>query len=215
MKVSGSLLARLCLYLLLILAAGSANITYPPRVGYPRDFIIGLFAGIYYRLMEPAFWSKPPNNKIVFTIVFIVPFSIISGIFFHAIFSLNEYYEYFLTWVNSPQTTKQQAIIISVSVASAFGGLLYYMRFKIRAIYGFSEALVGLYIAGSRVAENKAITISDPQFLIAYLTAAIYLVVRGLDNIYLGCTKDPLDPVAVKLISSIKMVPGIAKNLFS
>ena len=43
---------------------------------------------------------------------------------------------------------------------------------------------------------NNASHIHDANFYIAMLTAGVYLVVRGLDNVHQGFVKEPADPAA-------------------
>ena len=72
--------------------------------------------------------------------------------------------------------------------------MLFLFRYYCRSIYGLSETLVGLIVAASRVWNND-IPASDPSLYLAILTAGVYLVVRGLDNIYQGIVSQPRDRV--------------------
>ena len=49
----------------------------------------------------------------------------------------------------------------------------------------------------------------------AMLTAGVYLVVRGLDNVHQGLTKDPKDPIGTKLFSylSASLIKPTEKNV--
>ncbi len=76
------------------------------------------------------------------------------------------------------------------------GLLLFLFRLRYRATYGFTEAIAGVCIAGYKfIAEGANEALTNPNFYLALLTAGIYLVVRGLDNIHQGLYKEPFDPI--------------------
>ena len=56
--------------------------------------------------------------------------------------------------------------------------------------YGFTEVLVGATVAGYRVATNQGL---NTELYLVVLTAGIYLVVRGLDNVQQGLKARPDD----------------------
>jgi hypothetical protein len=87
---------------------------------------------------------------------------------------------------------------ILVGVATAFaGGLLFWVRSKWRVTYGVSEAFAGVAIASHRAYREPSLwTPSDFGFYAAVLTAGIYLVVRGLDNVNQG-RGSPGDPMVM------------------
>lgn len=88
----------------------------------------------------------------------------------------------------------QFSLIIGITTAIA-GSLLFLIRMKWRVTYGVSEAFVGVAIASHRAyGEPSLWTTSDFGFYAAVLTAGIYLVVRGLDNVSQGrgMRQDPM-----------------------
>ncbi len=84
------------------------------------------------------------------------------------------------------------------TVVFVTGLILFWFRLRCRATYGFTEVLVGVSIASYKYVEVSAYTNTalpvDLNFLIALLTAGVYLVVRGLDNIQQGLITEPGDP---------------------
>ena len=54
---------------------------------------------------------------------------------------------------------------------------------------------------------------ADAGFYLALLTAGVYLVVRGLDNIYLGLTKEPIDPLASWLGRKIEKIANTQEEV--
>ena len=70
-------------------------------------------------------------------------------------------------------------------------------------MYGLSEVLVGVSVAVERTTATTASGASplDTSFYLAMLTASVYLVVRGLDNIHQGFTNEPIDPIAARIVA--------------
>jgi hypothetical protein len=82
------------------------------------------------------------------------------------------------------------------------GCLLFWFRLRLRCLYGLTETIVGLAVAGIRITTVSSVeTLRDPNFYLVVLTAGVYLVVRGLDNMHQGLTKEPIDPIASRLVN--------------
>jgi hypothetical protein len=88
------------------------------------------------------------------------------------------------------------------------GLVLFLFRLKLRVFYGLTEALVGMAVAAQRASDVGVIALDNRNFYLAILTAGVYLVVRGLDNIHQGLTKLPIDPLATWLITRFRSAPG-------
>ena len=74
--------------------------------------------------------------------------------------------------------------------------VLFWIRLRVRFIYGASEALVGMAVAMHRLdSEQTLVTSFDMSFYFVILTASVYLIVRGFDNMHQGW-RDQIDPVA-------------------
>jgi len=85
----------------------------------------------------------------------------------------------------------------------AFGGALFAVRLYYRFLYGASEIAIGVFVAVYRyysdhIAATNQSSISSLTLTI--LTAGVYLVVRGGDNMHQGLVKPPLDPHGQKLL---------------
>lgn len=88
------------------------------------------------------------------------------------------------------------AIATGTLVVLTIGLLFFWLRLRARFLYGASEALAGVAFAVSRIANERVISFpSDDSFYFAILTAGVYLIVRGLDNMH-HAWKDQKDPVA-------------------
>lgn len=110
-------------------------------------------------------------------------------------------------WLQSPTLSRDEAVIGAIAITFTLGLGLFYFRLRLRSLYGLTEAAVGLAVAAQRVATVATevdLTTQDSAFYLVILTAAVYLVVRGLDNVHQGLTKTPLVPVATRIFEGIK-----------
>jgi hypothetical protein len=83
--------------------------------------------------------------------------------------------------------TRMLMIAATGSVTALLGAAFFMFRLKQRLLYGLTEALAGIAVAAHRVSlERDAGLPTDTGFYFAVLTAGVYLVVRGLDNMHQG-----------------------------
>jgi hypothetical protein len=79
--------------------------------------------------------------------------------------------------------------LAGVGATALAGAALFFIRLQYRIVYGLTEVAVGLYLGWDKA---KALTgplgaaSRDEAFLMAMLTASIYLIVRGMDNVHVG-----------------------------
>lgn len=95
----------------------------------------------------------------------------------------------------------QRPVALAIGALAVFtvGLLFFWFRLRARFIYGVSEALAGVAFAVHRLSHEPVIALpSDNSFYFAMLTAGVYLVVRGLDNMH-QAWKDQTDPLAKAL----------------
>lgn len=82
----------------------------------------------------------------------------------------------------------KKGLIVATACLIA-GGVLFAFRLKRRVLYGISEVLVGAYLAYSKgvgAPDRWSDITSDPTFVAAVVTASVYLIVRGCDNVHVG-----------------------------
>jgi hypothetical protein len=96
-------------------------------------------------------------------------------------------------WAVDPRTSRSAALVLCTPVTLVAALLLFWFRLYVRSIYGMSEVAVRLLVALSRIlGTNAGQPILTFNELLPLLTAGVYLVVRGLDNFYIGVkSKDP------------------------
>lgn len=96
-------------------------------------------------------------------------------------------------WLFSSVTLKTTSAIAISILTLVLGCLLFFFRHRCRCIYGVTEVMAGLFIAGYKFSETEATkALTDPNFYLVMLTAGVYLVVRGLDNVHQGMDRDPI-----------------------
>lgn len=145
-------------------------------------------------------WRKAGYPALGVVEVALVPFGaivlLLVGASYYAIAaSLRDLY----VWLQSPSLTRTGAVAVAIGATLCLGAILFYFRLKLRSIYGVTEATVGLAVSAHRVSIESSTAAQDPAFYLALLTAGVYLVVRGLDNVHQGLTKDPKDPAAASM----------------
>lgn len=134
---------------------------------------------------------------LLFAIIIVLP---IIGISYYSTFaSIKDLY----LWILSPSLSNSGAMFLTALLTFMVGLSLFYFRLRARAIYGVTEAAIGLVVAAHRVA-TEDVEITSTSFYLAILTASVYLVVRGLDNVHQGLIKDPVDPYGTKLFNILK-----------
>lgn len=101
----------------------------------------------------------------------------------------------FYLWAIRPANRLHTALFVLGFAAIAVGAVLFMFRLRLRFAYGFTESVVGLVVAVSKLSEDlSAKAALSANTYIVVLTAGVYLMVRGFDNMHTGLTKDPVDP---------------------
>jgi hypothetical protein len=86
--------------------------------------------------------------------------------------------------VLDPNKQDHFTVVVGLMVVGG-GGLLYWFRLKQRFLYGLTEAVAGVLVGMHRVSlEQWSGVPKSSGFYLALLTAGIYLVVRGIDNMH-------------------------------
>lgn len=160
---------------------------------------IGLFIFLLYIWHQEGF-KRPTREEMIKVIIFSF-MMLISGVFYYGVGAALK--DLFL-WMLAPPLSEGGAIVATMTITLFMGLTLFYIKSRFRSFYGLSEALVGLTVAGYHVAIENSNTSVTTGFYLAILTAGVYLVVRGLDNIHQGLTKEPLDPIAISFLTRFK-----------
>lgn len=165
--------------------------------------IVVLFADLpRLKLSEAIRWIIPG----IMVLIAIALGAAVAGTIFYSVgVSVHDLY----LWVRNdlseaPQTSRLRwAILVALPLVA--GVVLFSFRLMFRSLYGLSEAAVGLWVGGQDVSQNP-ITPAPLDLILPILTASVYLIVRGFDNVHQGLTsKDRKDPVATKTIEWLRM----------
>ena len=92
----------------------------------------------------------------------------------------------FVTWIKHPNLNEYAINLISACTVLIFGHILFIFRQKYRSTYGATELLIGIAIAMNNAQSLFRKGDFDLTLVFAFITAGVYLVVRGLDNIHEG-----------------------------
>jgi hypothetical protein len=109
------------------------------------------------------------------------------------------------------QSLSQRPLWQGAVGVAVFGTAAFLVRLKRRSLYGTLEVVFGIMVGTTTytrsfqhgVADLKADWTST-NLALGVLTAGVYLVVRGLDNVHQGVEKDPKDPWAVAIWERLK-----------
>jgi hypothetical protein len=159
-----------------------------------KDYIyISLFIGVFFSFMVVTS-SKPRDRKDCDTKeeyeddlaryyqakFLAIPMIPIGGIFYYSILiSVIDIFKYLYTLSSS-----NLRIVLPATLAITIGYILFFFRQNFRAAYGLSEIIVGV-LAGI-LHTNNVIQFDEPKFYLVLLSASIYLIVRGFDNMSIG-----------------------------
>ncbi|WP_321815687.1 MULTISPECIES: hypothetical protein [unclassified Paraburkholderia] len=93
--------------------------------------------------------------------------------------SISDFYRY----LKSPLSGHTPTALVTALITLGAGALLFYIRSKWRLLYGLTEITVGVIVASYRVIDAETQAYQHTEFYLAILTAGVYLVVRGMDNV--------------------------------
>jgi hypothetical protein len=100
-------------------------------------------------------------------------------------------------WSRASTTALVTMILLATAGVLGFGAGLFWFRLKWRALYDLIEVMVGVLIAVVNIVDSPPeVPPDDPSFVLVLLTASVYLVVRGLDNVHQGSEQPSMNPVA-------------------
>lgn len=75
------------------------------------------------------------------------------------------------------------------------GCALFIFRLRARFFFGLAEALTGLVIAARNIPQNADPATWSSEVFLVIITAGVFLVVRGFDNMYIGLKSEHGDAI--------------------
>lgn len=163
--------------------------------------ILHTFYYMFGYIRCPDAW---PEFQESFDRAYAMPVAAAYGLMMYAFMGVG-YFEVYKIAFSGTLTNTGSVLMVGLATC-AVGVILFYLRLKWRFVYGFSEAVAGVIVAGQRFYSEVIVgsATSAGPLLLTILTAGVYLVVRGADNMHQGITKEPFDPVGVKIIGQLR-----------
>lgn len=183
-------LAIVCIAYSVVARHVDDHVRYPFRVAWVASAPF-LFAAVAVLVSA----GRRPTNVRQFV-------SVIGFLFFYTwtLYGLRELLLDAADWLRRPDLNRPIAFLVVTAAASTIGGMLFLIRLHMRFMYGLSEVVAGLAVSTHKVVtEFSSLTQVTTGWSLAFLTAGIYLIVRGLDNMHQGTSKEPLDRVLIWL----------------
>ncbi|MDE1141157.1 MAG: hypothetical protein PW999_16110 [Paraburkholderia tropica] len=157
---------------------------------------VSIIAGIFSEFTPHSF-SDISNIVLRFLAYTIGPLALLAALFLDIWFIGERMNALIPGWIYSMSTHKNS---FTVRVTLLLGVALFLFRFKFRVIYGFTEVCAGLLLAYRAADSSKnPFPLTDPIFLFLLTASAVYIVVRGIDNMHQGVTKHPQDAFVLYL----------------
>jgi hypothetical protein len=98
-----------------------------------------------------------------------------------------------------PLRNRTQFMVVTGLTTASVGAMFFWARLRQRFLYGATEAMTGAVVGMHRVTVDQWTGVPvQPDFSLALLTAGIYLVVRGADNMH-QAAKSGQDPFLRRL----------------
>ena len=94
-------------------------------------------------------------------------------------------------WIHSLSPPRFVHVIFVGILVLLTGIILFLFRLKARFFFGLSEVLFGFLVALWKIPENSDPITWNLDIVFVMLTASIFLIVRGLDNMHAGLTSSP------------------------
>lgn len=104
----------------------------------------------------------------------------------------------------SPVLNNRTGAMLIGMASVAFGLLLFFVRLKLRFVYGLTEVFAGVAVAIQRVTSEVTVPSSlTTGISLGFLTAGVYLIVRGIDNVHQSLFGSSPDPIAEWLLATL------------
>jgi hypothetical protein len=142
--------------------------------------------------------ARPLNRKMMAALFLYVPGGAIGcGIIYYAGWvALKDGY----FWLQTVVPPRAFAYVVTPPAVLIVGYVLFSFRAHARFFYGLTEALVGVSVAILRVPAAGGDPFAwDSTIYLAMLTAGVFLVVRGFDNMQSGLKPDSYDSILKEL----------------
>jgi len=181
--------------ILLFAALGVISSVQSNTFEYPLGIALGLGICMYGFLVIQWRLNGVPRLKQAFLLLLVlVPLTVtLVGFFYYGVWSsLKHTY----STLRGALPSSMFSYGLTVIATLALGVLLFLFRLRARFFYGVTEAVVGVAVAVHKVPFGASDPVTwDSTIYLALLTAGVYLVVRGLDNMRSGLQPETYDEI--------------------
>lgn len=158
-----------------------------------EDFLLygslaGAFFLVAYTVMLASDLERPLLRhwrKCIYVLPITLP-AVLTGVLFY---SLSVVIKDAALYVVDAASTRNGSIVLATGLVVTIAAVLFYVRLRYRVLYGLSEVAAGITVAVSRLATQEGQVPRDADFYLAMLTAGVYLIIRGMDNVNTGWTQ--------------------------
>lgn len=98
-------------------------------------------------------------------------------------------------WLQQQSPSRSLYVALTGILVLAIGYALFVFRLHARFFFGLTEALVGVLIALRNVPTKADPVLWDSDIYVVMLTASVFLIVRGFDNMHTGLKSEPGDAI--------------------
>lgn len=105
-------------------------------------------------------------------------------------------------WLQSSSPPRGFFVAIVAILVIVIGYALFLFRLHARFFFGLTEATTGLIIALRNIPANADPVLWSSEIFLVILTAGIFLVVRGFDNMHTGLRSEPRDAILKEIDES-------------
>jgi hypothetical protein len=164
--------------------------------------VFASIAGIVFLISEP----RPRfRDAALVVLVVLIGVPLVAAFYYACAAAIKDLYLFVRGVVSGLEYRSIAAVAFAAAIPVVMGSMLFYFRLRYRSVYGLSEALVGVFVSVYRMSNRSTDADSiSPDFVLAILTASVYLVVRGFDNIHQGLKQKPPDPAASAALGWIR-----------
>lgn len=105
-------------------------------------------------------------------------------------------------WLQHQSPPRELYVKLTGILVLVVASVLFLFRLHARFFFGLTEALIGFLVALWKVPKNADPALWDLNILFVMLTASIFLIVRGLDNMHTGLKSEPGDTILKSIEAS-------------
>lgn len=159
-----------------------------PIAAFLAFILYGFFISRWSLFGRPKFNSP----TLLFLIVYLpILIACTTVIYWGISISLRDSY----AWLQHLSPSRSFFVTVIAILVIVIGYALFLFRLHARFFFGLTEAITGLVIALRNIPTNADPVLWSSEIFLVILTAGLFLVVRGFDNMHTGLKSEPRDAI--------------------